>query len=183
LGAFGDAGMIVTNDPELAEKMRIIRTHGSKHKYIHDILGYNSRLDELQAAILNVKFPYLDSWNRLRREKALYYTSMLEENVSNAIVTPYEKEGNYHIYHQYTIRANRRDELQSYLQTHGISTIVYYPLPLHLQPVFSDLGYKEGDLPHTERAAKEVLSLPIFPELSESQQDYVVSKIVAFYKN
>ncbi|MFD0680813.1 MULTISPECIES: DegT/DnrJ/EryC1/StrS family aminotransferase [unclassified Paenibacillus] len=183
LGAYGDAGMIVTNNAELAEKISVIRVHGSKPKYYHHVLGYNSRLDEMQAAILNVKFPHLDDWSRLRREKAANYTELLNEQVSNSKVqTPVEAEGHHHIYHQYTLRVKRRDELQSFLQEQGVSTMIYYPKPLHLQPVFSELGYKEGDLPHTEKAAEEAISLPIFPELTTEQQQYVVAKIADFYK-
>lgn len=182
LGAYGDGGMIVTNDEELAEKMRVLRVHGSKPKYYHHVLGYNSRLDELQAAILNVKFPYLDKWNELRREKAAYYTRLLQEQLGQQVITPYEEEFNYHIYYQYTIRVQKRDELQSYLKEQGVASMVYYPKPLHLQPVFAHLGYQEGDLPETEKATREVLSLPMFPELKDEQQEYVVSKIVEFYE-
>jgi dTDP-4-amino-4,6-dideoxygalactose transaminase len=181
LGAYGDAGMIVTNDPEVAERMRVIRVHGSKPKYYHHVLGYNSRLDELQAAILNVKFPHLNDWSKLRRERAERYTSLLNEQLSGKVVTPFIEEHNYHIFHQYTIRVERRDELQAYLKEQGIATMVYYPKPLHLQPVFEYLGYKEGDLPVTEKACEEALSLPMFPELKQEQQEYVVSKIVEFY--
>ncbi|MFV9510483.1 DegT/DnrJ/EryC1/StrS family aminotransferase [Tepidibacillus sp. LV47] len=181
LGAFGDAGMIITNNDELAEKMRVIRVHGSKPKYYHHVLGYNSRLDEMQAAILNVKFPHIDEWNELRRKKAAYYNELLAE-LDDVVVTPYEEENRYHIYHQYTIRVKDRDALQTYLKEQGISTMIYYPLPLHLQPVFADLGYKEGDFPESEKAAKEVLSLPMYPELKQEQQEYVVAKIKEFYR-
>lgn len=181
LGAYGDGGMIVTNDDEVAEKSRVIRVHGSKPKYYHHVLGYNSRLDELQAAILNVKFPHLERWSKLRREKAATYTALLKEKLGDLVVTPVEKEGNYHVYHQYTIRVEKRDELQKYLNEQGVSTMIYYPLPLHVQPVFKELGYKEGDLPNAEKAAKEVLSLPMFPELKTEQQEYVVAKIAEFY--
>lgn len=182
LGAYGDAGMIVTNNAEIAESMRVIRVHGSKPKYYHHVLGYNSRLDELQAAILNVKFPHLDEWNTLRREKANNYTHLLKEQLGEKVVTPYQDENCHHIFHQYTIRVDRRDELQAYLKEQGVETMVYYPKPLHLQPVFSNLGYKEGDLPETEKACQEAISLPMFPELKSEQQEYVVSKIASFYK-
>jgi dTDP-4-amino-4,6-dideoxygalactose transaminase len=182
LGAYGDGGMIVTNDDELAEKCRVIRVHGSKPKYYHHILGYNSRLDEMQAAILSVKLPHLDKWTELRRKHAATYTRLLNEAVGDMIVTPVESDDCYHVFHQYTIRAPKRDELQAFLKENGISTMVYYPLPLHLQPVFKDLGYQEGDLPEAEKAAKEALSLPMFPELKEEQQQYVVAKIAEFYK-
>lgn len=182
LGAYGDGGMIVTNDGEIAEKSRIIRVHGSKPKYFHHVLGYNSRLDELQAAVLNVKFPHLERWSKLRREKAATYTHLFNGKLGESVVTPVEKEGNYHVFHQYTVRVERRDELQKYLNELGISTMVYYPLPLHVQPVFKELGYQEGELPETEKAAKEALSLPMFPELKIEQQVYVVGKIAEFYE-
>jgi dTDP-4-amino-4,6-dideoxygalactose transaminase len=181
LGAYGDGGMIVTNDDETAENCRVIRVHGSKPKYYHHVLGYNSRLDELQAAVLNVKFPHLDEWGNLRREKAATYTSLLNEKLGDLVATPVEKEGNYHVFHQYTIRVEQRDELQKFLNEQGVSTMIYYPLPLHVQPVFKDLGYKEGDLPEAEKAAKEALSLPMFPELKTEQQEYVVAKIAEFF--
>ncbi|MBS4192615.1 DegT/DnrJ/EryC1/StrS family aminotransferase [Bacillus sp. FJAT-49705] len=181
LGAYGDGGMVVTSDQDLAEKARVIRVHGSKPKYYHHVLGYNSRLDELQAAILNVKFPHLDKWSEARRERAAYYTEKLNEKLSNVIQTPIEKEGNYHVFHQYTLRVPNRDELQSFLKEQGIATMIYYPTPLHVQPVFKDLGYQEGDLPETEKAAKEAISLPMYPELKKEDQDYAVEKIIEFY--
>ena len=182
LGAYGDAGMIVMNDDEVAERARVLRVHGSKPKYYHKVLGYNSRLDELQAAVLNVKFQYLEKWTKQRQEKASYYTMLLNERLGNKVVTPIKKEDRNHIFHQYTLRVQNRDELQAYLKENGVSTMVYYPTPLHLQPVFSHLGYKEGDLPETEKACKEALSLPMFPELKKEQQEYVVNQIAAFYK-
>jgi len=182
LGAYGDGGMIITNDDEVAEKCRVIRVHGSKPKYYHHVLGYNSRLDEMQAAILSVKFPHLDRWTEQRRKHAATYTRLLQEAVGDLIVTPKEVDGCYHVFHQYTIRVPKRDELQAFLKEQGVATMVYYPLPLHLQPVFAPLGYKEGQLPEAEKAAKEVLSLPMFPELKEEQQQYVVEKIAEFYR-
>ncbi|ESU34208.1 Pleiotropic regulatory protein [Bacillus sp. 17376] len=181
LGAYGDGGMIVTNDDETAESCRVIRVHGSKPKYYHHVLGYNSRLDELQAAVLNVKFPYLDEWSSLRRDKAATYTNLLNEKLGDLVTTPVEKEGNYHVFHQYTIRVEQRDELQKFLKEQGVATMIYYPLPLHVQPVFKNLGYKEGDLPLSEKAASEALSLPMFPELKTEQQEYVVAKIAEFF--
>lgn len=181
LGAYGDAGMLVTNNDELAENARIIRVHGSKPKYYHKVLGYNSRLDELQAAILNVKLPHLEKWTDQRRSHAAYYTEQLQTKVGQYVTAPTEVDGYYHVYHQYTLRVERRDELQAYLKEQGIATMIYYPVPLHLQPVFSYLGYKEGDLPVTEKATKEALSLPMFPELKKEQQDYIIAKIVEFY--
>ncbi|WP_064091879.1 DegT/DnrJ/EryC1/StrS family aminotransferase [Rossellomorea aquimaris] len=182
LGAYGDGGMIVTNHEDLAEKCRVIRVHGSKPKYYHHVLGYNSRLDELQAAVLNVKFPHLDKWSELRREKADNYSRMLNEQLEGFVQTPVEKDGNYHVFHQYTIRVERRDELQQYLKEQGVASMIYYPLPLHVQPVFAELGYKKGDFPISDQAAEEALSLPMFPELKIEQQEYVVSKIVEFFK-
>lgn len=182
LGAYGDGGMIVTSNDELADKMKVIRVHGSKPKYYHHVLGYNSRLDEMQAAIVNVKLPHLDEWSKLRREKASVYTELINKELKDIVTTPVEIDNCYHVYHQYTLRVPKRDELQKYLQEEGISTMVYYPLPLHLQPVFSDLGYQSGDLPETEKAAQEAISLPMFPELKREQQEYVVSKLKAFYQ-
>lgn len=182
LGAYGDAGMIISNDDNISEKMSVLRVHGSKPKYFHHVLGYNSRLDEMQAAILNVKFPHLDKWSELRKEKAANYTKLIQEQIGDAIITPFEEEHNYHVFHQYTIRVQNRDELQKYLQDQGVSTMVYYPKPLHLQPVFAELGYKEGDLPVTEKVAEEAISLPMFPELTIEQQQYVVEKIREFYQ-
>jgi dTDP-4-amino-4,6-dideoxygalactose transaminase len=181
LGAYGDAGMIVTDDEEVAENCRVIRVHGSKPKYYHHVLGYNSRLDELQAAVLNVKFPHLNDWSAQRRTHAAYYTELLNEKLPGKVVTPIEKEGNYHVFHQYTIRVEKRDELQAFLKENDVASMIYYPLPLHVQPVFKDLGYKEGDFPVSDKAAKEVISLPMFPEVKREQQEYVVEKIVEFF--
>jgi len=182
LGAYGDAGMIVTNSEELAERSRVLRAHGSKPKYYHHVLGYNSRLDEMQAAILNVKLEHLNKWNEMRRKNAAYYTELLNKELGDRVITPVEVENRYHVYHQYTIRVKDRDQLQQFLKDNGVATMIYYPKPLHLQPVFSDLGYKEGDLPESEKACKEALSLPMFPELSKEQQEYIVSKIKEFYQ-
>lgn len=182
LGAYGDGGMIITSDDEVAENSRVIRVHGSKPKYYHHVLGYNSRLDEIQAAILNVKFKKINEFGKKRRERADYYTSNLNELVSDYVTTPVEKDSNFHVYHQYTIRVERRDELKEYLKENGIDSMIYYPGPLHLQPVFKGLGYKEGDFPVTEKATKEALSLPMYPELKEEDQQYVIDKIVEFYK-
>lgn len=182
LGAYGDGGMIVTNDNALAEQSRVIRVHGSKPKYFHHVLGYNSRLDELQAAILNVKFKKLDTFSQMRRERAKYYTEQINAELSDFIQTPIEKEGNYHVYHQYTLRVERRDELQTHLKEHGIDSMIYYPQPLHLQPVFEYLGYKEGDFPVTEQATYVALSLPMYPELKEEDQKYIIETLKEFYK-
>jgi dTDP-4-amino-4,6-dideoxygalactose transaminase len=190
LGGFGDGGMVVTNDGALYERLRILRVHGSKPKYYHKIIGGNFRLDALQAAVLNVKLKYLDEWSRKRRENAEYYDLKFRDSglvLRGAVTTPrpVHKAGgdrNYHIYNQYTIRAKDRDMLQAHLNAHTVGTEIYYPLPLHLQECFKDLGYQKGDLPVSEDAAGSVLSLPIYPELTPSQQDYVVERIVAFYR-
>ncbi|MGP4078984.1 DegT/DnrJ/EryC1/StrS family aminotransferase [Pseudalkalibacillus sp. R45] len=182
LGAYGDAGMIVTDNEELAERMSVIRVHGSKPKYHHHILGYNSRLDEMQAAILNVKFPHLNEWSEQRRDNAENYTKLLKELLPEEVTVPVEEENRYHVFHQYTIRVSKRDELQGFLKENGVATMIYYPLPLHVQPVFKELGYKEGDFPEAEKAAKEALSLPMFPELTTEQQTYVVEMMAKFYK-
>ncbi len=181
LGGYGDGGMIITNDEDIAETMRVIRVHGSKPKYYHHILGYNSRLDELQAGILNVKFPHLNTWSEARREKAAIYTELLKEKLGDLVITPFVEEHNYHVFHQYTIQVPDRSGLQEFLKEQGIGSMIYYPKPLHLQPVFKELGYKEGDLPETEKAADRVLSLPMFPELKREQQEYVVEQIAAYF--
>ena len=176
LGAFGDGGMLTTNDPELEERIRMLRVHGSKKKYHHEILGCNSRLDELQAAMLRVKLKYLDAWTNTRRALAERYREKL--NVAgNAIVLPTEMEWAYHVYHQYTIRVPNRDAVQEELKARGITSKVYYPLSLHLQPVFKDLGYEPGDFPESEKATEEALSLPMFPELEYAEQDRVVEEL------
>ncbi|MRX72163.1 aminotransferase class I/II-fold pyridoxal phosphate-dependent enzyme [Bacillus lacus] len=182
LGAYGDAGMIVTRDADIAEQMRVIRVHGSKPKYYHHVLGYNSRLDEMQAAILNVKFPHLNDWSEKRRAHAQRYTELLKERLGTAVVTPIEESDRHHVFHQYTIRVAKRDELQQFLKEQGVATMVYYPKPLHVQPVFAELGYKQGDFPVSDQAAEEAISLPMFPELTAEQQDYVVECIEKFYQ-
>jgi dTDP-4-amino-4,6-dideoxygalactose transaminase len=182
LGAYGDAGMVVTNNEDLAEKMRVIRVHGSKPKYYHHVLGYNSRLDELQAAVLNVKFKHLDKWSKLRREHASAYTNLLKSELGDTVTTPVEVEDRFHVFHQYTLRVKDRDKLQEFLKENGVDSMVYYPLPLHVQPVFKELGYKEGDFPESDKAAKEAISLPMFPELKKEQIEYVVETIAKFYK-
>lgn len=165
LGAFGDAGMVLTNDDAIYEKVHMLRVHGSCKKYEHIALGYNSRLDELQAAILRVKLKYLDRFTDMRRNIANTYNSLLKD----CVVTPYESPDVKHVYHQYTIRTQERDELKRNLARLGISSTVYYPIPLHLQKALRFLGYREGDFHETERASREVLSLPMFPELQESE--------------
>jgi len=176
LGAFGDAGMVVTNDPVLAERMRMLRTHGWKKKYYSEEVGYNSRIDALQAAILQAKLPHLDSWNEKRRELAHRYN----ENLGSNVVVPIEREWAKHVYHLYIVRSSKRDELQSFLKEKGIVTEVYYPLPPHLAVPCRKFGYKEGDFPHAELASRETFALPLYPELTLSQQDEVIVAVREF---
>ncbi len=177
LGAFGDAGMVLTNDPALAERMRMLRTHGWKKKYYSEEVGYNSRLDALQAAILQAKFAHVDSWNEKRRELAHRYSEHL---APQGVVIPVERDWGKHVYHLYIIRSKRRDELQAFLKQKGIASEVYYPLPPHLSVPCRAFGYKEGDFPHAELAARETLALPLYPELTLSQQDEVIAAVRAF---
>ncbi|HWR59195.1 MAG TPA: DegT/DnrJ/EryC1/StrS family aminotransferase [Thermodesulfovibrionales bacterium] len=164
LGAYGDGGMITLNDGSLSGAIKQLRNHGSRGSYIHESVGFNSRLDEIQAGILLIKMKRIDEYNRKRGEKAVLYNSLL----SGTVACPSEREGCYHVYNQYTIRSNKRDEIQKRLKDDGISSVVYYPLPLHLQKALSYLGHVEGDFPAAEQAAREVLSLPIYPELEEA---------------
>ncbi|MFA5050682.1 MAG: DegT/DnrJ/EryC1/StrS family aminotransferase [Patescibacteria group bacterium] len=180
LGAYGDGGMVLTNNEKLAEKIKMLRQHGSRKKYYHETLGVNSRLDALQAAILRVKLKYLNKWEKGRQQKAKKYNQSLAK--IKGISVPYLAKNNEHVYHQYTIRAQKRDELQQYLIKNNIPSVIYYPVPLHLQPVFKHLGHKEGDLPETEKAGREVLSLPIYPELPEKNQNFIIEKIKEYYK-
>ncbi|MDF1503141.1 DegT/DnrJ/EryC1/StrS family aminotransferase [Roseisolibacter sp. H3M3-2] len=179
LGGFGDGGMMVTQDDALFERLMKLRTHGSRKTYYHEIVGFNSRLDALQAAVLRAKLPHLQGWSAKRRANAAFYDQALADLAD--IRTPYVEPQNESIYNQYTIRAEQRDALQAHLKERGIGTSVYYPLPLHLQPCFAYLGYREGQCPEAERASKEVLSLPIFPELTQSQLEEVVVAVRAFY--
>ena len=185
LGAFGDAGMIVTDNPQLAENIRILRVHGSNPKYFHKWVGINSRLDTIQAAILIVKFHYLEDWTKERQRKAFRYHSLFQDLTSSLpeLQLPNIQYENRHIFNQYVIRVPERDKLKQFLMEEGIGTDIYYPLPLHLQECYSNLKYRRGDLPNSEKAAEEILALPIFPELTEDQQDYVVDRIRAFYKH
>lgn len=176
LGAFGDAGGVVTNDDVLAERMRMLRTHGWKRKYYSEEVGYNSRLDAMQAAILQAKLPHLDSWNEKRREISQRYTSLL----ASIVGVPVERTWGRHVYHLYILRTARRDELQAFLKDKGIASEVYYPLPPHLSVPCRNLGYKEGDFPHAELAAKQTLALPLYPELAQSQQDEVIAAVREF---
>ena len=175
LGGYGDGGMLVTDDPDLAEKVRILRTHGWKKKYFPEILGYNSRLDALQAAILRVKLRYLDAWNDRRRELAVVYRDKLSSLAG--VTTPSEAQEARYVYHLYVLRLALRDQLQQALKTAGISTGVYYPQPLHLTQPCQELGYKEGDFPVTEEASLETLAIPIYPEMTPKQIDAVVRNI------
>ena len=176
LGAFGDAGMVVTNDPALAERMRMLRTHGWKKKYYSEEVGYNSRLDALQAAILQAKLAHLDSWNEKRRELAHRYS----EKLGSTFVTPIEREWGKHVYHLYIVRSAKREELQAFLKQKGIASEVYYPLPPHLATPCRKFGYKEGDFPHAELASHETFALPLYPELTLAQQDEVIAAMLEF---
>jgi dTDP-4-amino-4,6-dideoxygalactose transaminase len=179
LGGYGDGGMIVTQDDALAARLRRLRVHGGAKVYFHDEVGYNSRLDALQAAVLEVKLRHLSRWSAGRRANAAFYDSALADVPE--VRTPSVEQCNCSIFNQYTIRAKNRDDLQAHLKSKGIGTAIYYPLPLHLQPCFAYLGYREGQCPESERAAKEALSLPIYPELTSSQLDEVVGTVRAFY--
>ena len=174
LGAAGDGGLVTTDDPEMAEFIRILRFHGAKPKYYHSFIGYNSRLDTLQAAILSVKLKYLDGWTAKRREHAAFYNSAFKDL---DIITPQEESYNYHIYNQYTIAVKKRDRLSAVLKENQIGHEIYYPVPLHLQECYRSLGYKDGDLPVTERKAKDVISLPIYPELTTQEQNFVIETV------
>jgi dTDP-4-amino-4,6-dideoxygalactose transaminase len=212
LGGFGDGGMVTTRDEEMAEKLKILRAHGSKPKYYHHSVGGNFRLDALQAAVLLVKLKYLDAWTAQRRQNASYYDLLFKQSglVDKGLVTPpqaawenissknlsnpksvtpnskFEIRNSKlvaHIYNQYVIRAKGRDELRAYLKDHGVGTEIYYPLPLHQQSCFAALGYRTGDFPESEKAAGETLALPIYPELESAQQEYVVGQVNNFYAN
>jgi dTDP-4-amino-4,6-dideoxygalactose transaminase len=184
LGAFGDAGMCVTNDPKLAERLEILRVHGGKPKYYHKVIGGNFRLDEIQAAVLNVKLPHLDEWSAARQRNAAFYdAAFAAAGLGDRVKAPPKAPaGARHIYNQYCIRAARRDELRTFLAEQGVGTEIYYPLSLHMQECFAYLGHKPQDFPESLRASNESLALPIFPELVQSQLQYVVDTIKAFYK-
>jgi dTDP-4-amino-4,6-dideoxygalactose transaminase len=183
LGAFGDAGMCVTDDAALAERMQVLRVHGGKPKYYHALIGGNFRLDELQAVVLSVKLKRLDEWTAGRQRNAAFYDAAFRRaQVDEAVQTPHASLGVRHIYNQYVIRAHERDALRAHLTAAGVGTEIYYPVPLHLQPCFAYLGGKPGDHPQSERAAAETLALPIYPELTEAQLQYVVDTIAAYYR-
>lgn len=173
LGAFGDGGLITLNDREVAESILKFRNHGSAGGYLHEVVGINSRLDELQAAILLIKLKRIDQYNDLRRKWAAMYTSLLKDKVA----CPVEHKGCHHVYHQYTLRHPERDRIKGRLAKEGISSNVYYPIPVHLQPALADMGIKKGDMPEAEKASEEVLSLPIFPELDEQSVERIAGII------
>ena len=177
LGAYGEGGFITTNDSELASKIRMIRDHGSGVRYHHEMVGFNGRLDEIQAVVLRAKLPHLADWNTLRRAHATRYNQLLK---NFTVKTPVEIINNHHIYHLYVIQTAHRDQLQSYLKEQGIFTGIHYPVPVHLQQAVDYLGYKPGSLPVTERVTNEILSLPMFAELTDEQMDYVVMHIKEF---
>jgi dTDP-4-amino-4,6-dideoxygalactose transaminase len=190
LSACGEAGMVSTNETVLAEHMRRLRNHGSPRRYLHEEIGWNCRLDAIQAAILRVKLKYVQGWNEGRRQLAAGYDRLFASagltashvpEDSSPIQTPVTSPHAYHVFHQYVVRAYRRDELREFLAARKIGTEIYYPLPLHLQPCLVYLGYREGNFPEAERAAKEVLALPMFPELTEEEQRWVVQSIADFY--
>jgi dTDP-4-amino-4,6-dideoxygalactose transaminase len=219
LSAYGEAGLVTTKDPEMAARMRRLRNHGSSRRYVHEELGYNSRLDAMQAAILHVKLKYVERWNQARRQRATLYDKLFAEagfaepgrvetqshsakpaskgvsvshstiknqkstiSASSPVQLPQTSPHAHHVFHQYVIRAHRRDELREFLSARQIGSEIYYPIPLHLQPCFVYLGHREGDFPESERAAKEVLALPMFPELTEDEQRWVVASIAEFYR-
>jgi dTDP-4-amino-4,6-dideoxygalactose transaminase len=177
LGGYGDGGMVVTNHLRFYEKLRLLRCYGEKRKYEHRIKGGNSRLDELQAAVLRVKLKYLDQWNEERREKASRFSERL---ASLGIVCPSERKGSRHVYHLYVVRTGKRDALQRFLKKRGIDTLIHYPIPIHQQKAFKELGYRRGDLPLTEQYSRKILSLPFFPEIKESEMEEVARGIQHF---
>ena len=179
LGADGDGGMLVTSDDALAKKLRMLRVHGIERRYYHDLHGFNSRLDELQAAILRVKLRHLDAWNDRRRAIAARYSAGL---AGLPVEAPVTAPGNHHIFHVYAIQTDRRDELQQHLERCGVPTLIYYPLPLHQQKVYADCGWSEGDFPVAEATSRRILPLPMYPELTDDQVDYVIETVKAFWK-
>jgi dTDP-4-amino-4,6-dideoxygalactose transaminase len=181
LGAFGDAGLLTANDDRLAEKARLLRTHGMKPKYHHHLVGANFRMDAIQAAVLRVKAPHLDGWTEGRRRNAARYRTLFREaGLDGAIGLPVEPPDRRHIFNQFVIRTPERDGLKRHLDEQGIGNEIYYPIPFHLQPCFANLGHRRGDFPHSERAANDSLAIPIYGELTEAQQRTVVSTIAQF---
>ena len=188
LAAMGDAGLVTTSDRAIAVRVRALRNHGMDRRYLHDELGWNARMDGIQAAVLEVKLRHLSRWNSRRRERAVRYAELFhaaglagEKSVADGIVLPWSDPRAGHVFHQYVIRAPRRDALREHLTQRGIGSEIYYPVPLHLQRALSDLGYKAGDFPETEAAAREVLALPMYPELRDDEQQTVVEAIRSFY--
>jgi dTDP-4-amino-4,6-dideoxygalactose transaminase len=183
LGAFGDAGMCVTSDAALARRMEILRVHGGQPKYYHALIGGNFRIDELQAAVLNIKLRHLDGWSAARQRNASFYDrAFARAGCGAAVQTPLALPGGRHIYNQYVIRTRDRDALRAHLTAQGVGTEIYYPVPLHLQQCFAYLGGKPGQFPHAEQAAQQTLALPIGPELTETQLQYVVDSIATYYR-
>lgn len=178
LGAYGDGGMIVVRDEGISQRIRMLRNHGATASYIHDSIGFNSRLDEIQAGILLIKFKRIDEYNRLRKEKALKYNNLL----SHVVRCPSERKGFKHVFNLYTIMSDRRDEIQRALREEGISSVIYYPLPLHLQKALSFLNYKDGDFPLAERASRQVLSLPIYPELDDLTIERIADAVIKVFE-
>jgi dTDP-4-amino-4,6-dideoxygalactose transaminase len=183
LGGAGEGGLMTTDDDHLAEKLRLLRVHGMRPKYYHQVVGVNSRLDALQAAVLGVKLKYLDRWSDARRRNAEHYDRLFAEAGVEEVTTPAVRPNRHHIFNQYTIRCSRRDELMDFLTRRGVGAEIYYPVPLHLQECLAYLGYKLGDLPVTERTSRECLSLPVYPELTEEMRRYVVDQIAEFYRS
>ena len=177
LGCFGDGGAVVTNDDKLAERIRLLVNHGRTTKYEHKIEGYNYRLDALQAAILDAKLPHLEKWTDLRRQHAKFYN----DNLPSEVRTPSETENCKYVYYMYVIRTDKRNDLMAFLKEKDVSCGIHYPIPLHLQPAYSYKGYKRGDFPVAEKAAKEILSIPIYPEMTQEQLRYVVDSITEFF--
>jgi dTDP-4-amino-4,6-dideoxygalactose transaminase len=183
LGGAGDGGLVTTNDAGLADRLKVLRLHGSRTKYQYELLGFNSRLDTLQAAMLRVKLPHLENWTMARRRNAARYCSLFKQvGLDGPISMPIEPAGTHHVYNQFVIRTEQRDALRNHLRNVGIPTEIYYPSPLHLQPAFQYLAYTSGDFPKSESASRSVLALPIFPELTEAQQESVVASISDFYR-
>lgn len=181
LGGYGDGGMVVTQDDGIATRLRMLRVHGGLKTYHHDMVGYNSRLDALQAVVLAAKLPHLEKWSAARREHARYYDDAFAD--LGGVRTPAIDKRNESIYNQYTLRAEKRDKLQDHLKARGVGSSIYYPVPLHLQPCFAYLGYKKGAFPESEKAASQVISLPVYPELTRAQQDEVIGAVRDFYRH
>jgi len=188
LGGVGDGGMVTTNDTELHHQLHIKRVHGAEPKYYHKVIGGNFRMDPIQACVLRIKLQRLEAWHEQRRQNAAQYNQLLGEALLEEVVCPaavYQDDNllNHHIYNQYTVRVQRREDLRKFLQERGVATEIYYPVPFHRQECFADLGYRPGSLPESDRAAREVLALPIYPGLTTEMQEYVVENLVEFYRS